>query len=643
MLALALCLAAALAAPPAPTEREAELMRMIQELKADMLKGKEELLAQRKASASVLEMQELKNDMSRVKLQLAAAQGNASAPSPTPAPVPAPKPADTDKVTAFFNAIKMWSAMWVGPFLLTDLMFWVSVLMVLQWHIRFHLAEAIHAKFFEGRFSKRQVKPMMTPRRLGLNILILTIYYDDSLPAPVECLVKGKPFVSAIVLVFMDTVVLFYSFMILGWSLSKHNHRGTEPAKSNEYIDPLDESEDDGHCPEKFEATNVYEDLTMQFRRVTPVWIVQMALVALYIEQLNKDKDTKDVNQVDYAYWVIAVIFQMHGGDGQVGEPFNALYWNRILNSNIVADLKTNVKWLIGKDNENASKQPFLDDDERSRGRLDNEQDLEELVKTAVNKATSTKARKHPDSTVNKYLAKLPAEIIDKVLEENTLQETMWRRSFNFVGGCWHKCFWVLDTKICLEWQIRRFMDFTVNSVARGIILYTVPIMVCVEGPLDFVKDLTAVMFITMLDDGGDNKTIEEMLVKMKFGLWCAKNEPSTLSVLKGGFQLNKVDPQNEASQDGGEAGEAGEADYAELNLVEKKYVKEHADKFERLDNLSHDDWETFCKQGEKLPTPPHVMEAVRAGMHNMALRVQEASAGMEYSPLGADSEVLNR
>uniref|UniRef100_A0A7S1MAQ8 Uncharacterized protein n=1 Tax=Alexandrium catenella TaxID=2925 RepID=A0A7S1MAQ8_ALECA len=150
-------------------------------------------------------------------------------------------------------------------------------------------------------------------------------------------------------------------------------------------------------------------------------------------------------------------------------------------------------------------------------------------------------------------------------------------------------------------------------------------------------------MFITMLDDGGDNKTIEEMLVKMKFGLWCAKNEPSTLSVLKGGFQLNKVDPQNEASQDGGEAGEAGEADYAELNLVEKKYVKEHADKFERLDNLSHDDWETFCKQGEKLPTPPHVMEAVRAGMHNMALRVQEASAGMEYSPLGADSEVLNR
>uniref|UniRef100_A0A7S1MAB7 Ion transport domain-containing protein n=1 Tax=Alexandrium catenella TaxID=2925 RepID=A0A7S1MAB7_ALECA len=576
MLALALCLAAALATPPVAGDHEAELMRMIAELKADVMQGKEEMAAQRKAS------QELRRDMSKVRLELVAARGAHTTPRPetTPAPpetTPAPTTPPPDKIKTFFKQTKKIAAN-LKPLLLNDFMFYTSIVLILQWHIRFGFADVIHHKLFKDarggkKWTKAQVKPMMTPRRLGLNVLIFVIYYDDQPPWFLEDILHNRPFVCSVGLVFLDTVVLFYSFMILGWSLSKHNHRGTEPAKSNEYIDPLDESEDDGHCPEKFEATNVYEDLTMQFRRVTPVWIVQMALVALYIEQLNKDKDTKDVNQVDYAYWVIAVIFQMHGGDAQVGEPFNALYWNRILNSNMVADLQANVKWLIGggkDDSENdASKQPLMDDGERSPQHLASAQDLEELVKTAVDKATSAEARR-PDSTVNEYLAKLPAEIVNMVLEENTLQETMWRRSFNFVGGCWHKCFWVLDTKICLEWQIRRFMDFTVNSVARGIILYTVPIMVCVEGPLDFVKDLTAVMFMTTLDDSDTKREVEEILVKLKYELYRE-----------------------------GSAGDDGEND-AEIKISltdwEKKYAKDakQSDKFELLTDLDGEHFSHF-------------------------------------------------
>merc|ERR1712176_1402950 len=49
--------------------------------------------------------------------------------------------------------------------------------------------------------------------------------------------------------------------------------------------------------------------------------------------------------------------------------------------------------------------------------------------------------------------------------------------------------------------------------------MYTFPIMVCVEGPLDFVKDCTAVLFISQLDDLDDPKDLKELIIKVKFRL----------------------------------------------------------------------------------------------------------------------------
>merc|ERR1712167_101262 len=66
------------------------------------------------------------------------------------------------------------------------------------------------------------------------------------------------------------------------------------------------------------------------------------------------------------------------------------------------------------------------------------------------------------------------------------------------------------------EWIIRCIMDFCINGLGRSLVAYTFPIMLCVEGPLDFVKDCTAVLFISTLDDN-DKIELDSILAKLKF------------------------------------------------------------------------------------------------------------------------------
>jgi len=74
------------------------------------------------------------------------------------------------------------------------------------------------------------------------------------------------------------------------------------------------------------------------------------------------------------------------------------------------------------------------------------------------------------------------------------------------------------------EWVCRCAMDFGINAFARLVIMYTFPIMLCVEGPLNFVKDCTAIFFITTLDDisdDDDQKSVPLMLAKIKLNRFC--------------------------------------------------------------------------------------------------------------------------
>jgi hypothetical protein len=70
-----------------------------------------------------------------------------------------------------------------------------------------------------------------------------------------------------------------------------------------------------------------------------------------------------------------------------------------------------------------------------------------------------------------------------------------------------------------IEWNIRQFMDWSLNSVTRKILLFTAPIMLCVEDPLDFIKDVLAVFFIIKLDDYDDAKSFEDIKKDFTFRL----------------------------------------------------------------------------------------------------------------------------
>jgi len=60
--------------------------------------------------------------------------------------------------------------------------------------------------------------------------------------------------------------------------------------------------------------------------------------------------------------------------------------------------------------------------------------------------------------------------------------------------------------KLCfiVEFVFRFMADFIVNNACRKMILGTAPIMLCVEGHMDFVKDVTAIFFIFQMDDVDD-------------------------------------------------------------------------------------------------------------------------------------------
>lgn len=62
------------------------------------------------------------------------------------------------------------------------------------------------------------------------------------------------------------------------------------------------------------------------------------------------------------------------------------------------------------------------------------------------------------------------------------------------------------------EFRLRRTFDFLVNSFVREALLGVTPIILCVESPIDIVKDVLAVFFICKFDDLDDAMSIKDMV-----------------------------------------------------------------------------------------------------------------------------------
>mmetsp|Transcript_117779 Transcript_117779/g.366969 ORF Transcript_117779/g.366969 Transcript_117779/m.366969 type:complete len:403 (+) Transcript_117779:52-1260(+) len=366
-----------------------------------------------------------------------------------------------DAVQAFFDGLHVFfrwvfTTLFMGP-----AMFLVALVIMLQWHVRKAFPDAQFLQPVRNLLGR----PSTRMRRVGLNIFILQIYFDPGMPEFIQC----RKFSSAILAILLETIVLRYGIRRLASKLLTEEQAG-EPLwspllelQADEPPDPDPDPrwDDDPDAEPGGDLTeSMYMDLTVGFHSVLPVFLVQMALMAFYINQLNDPKsDTKDAKNVRFGYWIVGVMIQLFAGEQQLGSPYCRKFWKQVLTS-------------------------------------------------------------------------------DK-------QSPVYHVSERIV-----KVYDVLPLPYGKVWRARSWMDFVMNSMARDLLMYTFPIMLCVEDPLDFVKDCCAVFFITTLDDTGFEKakTIPQMMVRLKFNIFYdhmkANNETTIpLRFTKEEAESAKFDP----------------------------------------------------------------------------------------------------
>lgn len=338
---------------------------------------------------------------------------------------------------AFFNDTHVFfRAIFVNIFM-SPVMLVLAIAVMLEWHIR---KTFTHAEFMQT-LRTWLGRPSTHMRRLALNILILQIYFDPDMPL----FIQRRKFTCSVMAVVVETIVIRHGSRLLA---RRHRQGQEEEGKDEELplrrrllsvdleepeadLDPRWDDDPDAE-PAADLTESMYMDLTVAFHSIVPIFIVQLALMAFYMNELNDpNSDTKDEKNVQFGYWVVGVMIQLYAGEQQLGSPYNSKFWKQVLLA-----------------------------DEQNPIRRVSEQTL---------------------------------KVYDRIpLTYRTV------------------------------WEMRSWMDFIINSVARDMLMYTFPIMLCVEGPLDFVKDCCAVFFITTLDDTGFEKakSVPQMMVRLKFNIF---------------------------------------------------------------------------------------------------------------------------
>eukprot|EP00448_Togula_jolla_P026063 CAMPEP_0170650292 /NCGR_PEP_ID=MMETSP0224-20130122/45729_1 /TAXON_ID=285029 /ORGANISM="Togula jolla, Strain CCCM 725" /LENGTH=498 /DNA_ID=CAMNT_0010981953 /DNA_START=53 /DNA_END=1549 /DNA_ORIENTATION=- len=346
-----------------------------------------------------------------------------------------------DKLEAILFGFKLFVNVVFEYLVTSDLTLLISLLMILQWHYRHFFPETwLVVKIDELAGGP----PRRIWRRLGLNLWILQFYYDPDIPDLFQDFVKKRKFIASLALVVFDNLVIYFGFYLIshapclqsdkseeGHALQKKEDTKPEEGHVRQHLDDPTWPDEDADGDATDDAQSMYTDLTVPFRKVFTVWVIQVMLFFLYIEHLNLDKHTHDICKVQYGFWFLAILIQLFQGDKQLGSPFNFDYWYNL--------------------------------------------------------------KKEDESRV----------------------------SGESLRNCQHKLWYFIPLTHKWDWFLRAVMDFSINSTCRYVIMYTFPIMLCVEEPLDFVKDCMAVFFMTTLDDIEQGKSLNEMLIKLKFNaLW---------------------------------------------------------------------------------------------------------------------------
>jgi len=90
--------------------------------------------------------------------------------------------------------------------------------------------------------------------------------------------------------------------------------------------------------------------------------------------------------------------------------------------------------------------------------------------------------------------------------------ETLEKRMFPFGLGerPYKQTVWGIQVPMKMELHIRRGLDFIINSTCYAMIMATAPLLLSVETPIDFLRDVLAFFFIIRLDDLFQFKNLKE-------------------------------------------------------------------------------------------------------------------------------------
>mmetsp|Transcript_69368 Transcript_69368/g.206604 ORF Transcript_69368/g.206604 Transcript_69368/m.206604 type:complete len:407 (+) Transcript_69368:70-1290(+) len=338
-----------------------------------------------------------------------------------------------DAVEAVYDDFHAFFRVFFVHLFVRPIMLLLALATMVQWHVRksFNWAE------FVQPLRNALGRPSTYGRRVALNVLILQIYFDPDMPDFVQ---HRKFFLSVLAIIF-ETIILRHGLKLLAIQI-KGKEMDAPPLRSRLLeLQAIEEPEvdldprwdDDPDAEPGGDLTeSMYMDLTVGFHSILPIFIIQLSLMAFYIDELNDpSSDTKDSSKVEFGYWLVGVLIQLFAANQLLGSPYNGQFWKQVLTAD-------------------------------------------------------------------------PENPVCKVSEKSV------------------RVFGVVQCRYWRVWLIRSWMDFLVNSIARDMLMYTFPIMLCVEEPLDFVKDCCAVFFITTLDDTGFEKakTIPQMMVRLKFNIF---------------------------------------------------------------------------------------------------------------------------
>jgi hypothetical protein len=256
-------------------------------------------------------------------------------------------------------------------------------------------------------------------------------------------------------------------------------------------VDPTDEQESTPFAKDSSGADNLYQDLTFKGTHVSLLFFVQSILVCIYMADLN-DGDLKKAAKTPHSYhtleWFTGVCITFLAVDEtSLGGTFNPDYWFKVVDyGRIPRDVLKRFKCCRKKTFDGTTNKVH-----------------ESELSAPLNRGAggADEAEESEESATTKLEIELKAV---RLIGKQDRLEGFGLATFNEL------------------WFFRSLMDFAINGIARTIIMYTFPLLLCTEGSMDFIKDCTAVLFISKLDDleGDSFKPFKEIAAKLKFKLY---------------------------------------------------------------------------------------------------------------------------